>query len=433
MSRFGTGWWLGGGPGFGNAITDGGAVLSAFSAAKAAIIADAGDVNILVMGDSTGDYTDEWVYLFAQWLGTQYPAHSVSYRLFNNGTNVYGAATTISTGSGSNTIRIWNACVGGTAPVSLMLAPKYAAAVEAISPNLIIWNYGHNLNSGYGPNILSLDSAYSPWMERVQATHPSAQIAVFSQNPDRDDNLYAPRYAMLQSMAADKPGLTLLDSYAKFIAAGKSPALYSDNIHPSASGTQLYLAALTEVWDRSSAQATTTEAWLASTGTNLLLNGDFASFTPPTLTSWYVTPNATVTKELAIVDGSDAYSLKVEQTGASQGYVRQALSAGNLATAKAAGSVSFAVRRYMPASADSLTGQLFVDIAGPTASTRIAYALNTRLEDEWHWMFIRDITIPSDATAVTFYLYSSSTNRANAIAYFSRAVVVAGDIPRDMA
>lgn len=410
---------------------------SAFSAAKAAIVANAGDVEILVIGDSTGNDTTEWVYLFGAWLGTQYPTHSVSYRPWNDGTNVYDAAVAISTGSGGNTVRLWNASVGGTIPASLMLNTKYAGAIEAVSPDLVIWSHGINLYNTDAAIRAAYDSSYSPWIERVQATHPDAGVAIFTQNPFRDTNNYAELYAMEVSAQQNKPRATLLDSYAKFIAAGKAGALYADNAHPSASGTQLYLQTIQSAWGAAPTAGviTPTQAWLdpALAETNLLLNGDFAAWPGALPTSWAKTASATVTKELVIVDGAEPYSLKVEQTGGTTASAYQNLAPAALAACKAAGRVSYAVRRFMPASADGVTAQIQVFVLAPSGNvSRVAYATTVEPEDFWHWMFIRDMPVAADATDIFFYVYASAAIRVGAVAYFSRAVAVAGSIPRDM-
>jgi hypothetical protein len=52
-----------------------------------------------VLGDSTGNEPTEWVYLLAQWLGTQYPRYAVRHRLWNDSTQTYDAPTVVSAGT----------------------------------------------------------------------------------------------------------------------------------------------------------------------------------------------------------------------------------------------------------------------------------------------------------------------------------------------
>lgn len=52
-----------------------------------------------VIGDSTGNAPDEWVYLTAQWFATRYPALTVKYHLWNDATQRYDQPTTIQLGA----------------------------------------------------------------------------------------------------------------------------------------------------------------------------------------------------------------------------------------------------------------------------------------------------------------------------------------------
>jgi lysophospholipase L1-like esterase len=51
-----------------------------------------------VIGDSTGNAPDEWVYLTGQWLAARYPAYTVRHRLWDDSTQGYAAPTTIQSG-----------------------------------------------------------------------------------------------------------------------------------------------------------------------------------------------------------------------------------------------------------------------------------------------------------------------------------------------
>ncbi len=60
---------------------------------------DAGaDCSMVLVGDSTGNNTDEWFYLFAQWLADRYPNYTVEHRLWNDTNKCYDRPTNIQTG-----------------------------------------------------------------------------------------------------------------------------------------------------------------------------------------------------------------------------------------------------------------------------------------------------------------------------------------------
>lgn len=52
-----------------------------------------------IIGDSTGDSTDEWVHLTALWLAAQYPAMTVKHKIWNTATQDYDTPIVIQTGA----------------------------------------------------------------------------------------------------------------------------------------------------------------------------------------------------------------------------------------------------------------------------------------------------------------------------------------------
>jgi lysophospholipase L1-like esterase len=55
---------------------------------------------IQVQGDSTGNATDEWPYLLADWAADRHPTAHVRYKVWNDTAQAYGAWTTIQSGAG---------------------------------------------------------------------------------------------------------------------------------------------------------------------------------------------------------------------------------------------------------------------------------------------------------------------------------------------
>lgn len=409
---------------------------SSFSAAKLAIDSDASDVNILVIGDSTGDATTEWVYLFAEWLATEYTTHSVSYRLWNDTSDEYDAADSISAGSGANTIHIWNASIGGTQPLYLF-GGKKDAAIIAPDPTLVIFNHGHNLPTT-NPNVAPfVENNIAAAIEMTQLALPNAHIAFISQNPRRDDDLYEPKDSAYRTLSPAKPNSLFIDVYSRFIAQGKDSSLYSDNVHPSAAGTQLYLQQVQSKWATAPiADVDPEPAWLASTGTNLLENGDFSAFDGAAPDGWSEQGGAdqTVSKDMTIVDAGSTYSVKVVMdSGTVQANINQVLSADNLTAAKAAGSVSLAFRRYLPTDSAEQGGLALVVVTKESGTDVYRTYYPDVVEDAWEWALLRNISVPSDTTKVQVYLYADGQANVGATVYLGKAVLVEGDIPRDMA
>lgn len=400
----------------------GGAAITSLSSARLAIADDAGDVNLLFIGDSTGDATNEWIYLFAQWLATEYPTHSVSYRLWS--TTSYAAASALSTGSGANTIRIWNASVAGTAPIHHM-GSNFAAAITATSPDLIIWNHGHNLLAQEG---LARAEFVGP-MDQVRMALPSVPQAAVRQNPRRDDSLMAITVGALDALAEDYGDLALIDAYSLFIAQGKAGALYGDNLHPSAAGSQLFLQAAKTAWNGSRAgdSPAVTDAFLESLGTNLLANADFSdpSYVGGTPTGWSVTGDTACTLETTIKDAGKSQCMKITSTAASSGLLQTIASPATLQNKQA----TIAVRMYVPAGQSQLAAGVSSIRLAPVGSYTISRG-NSGV-DGWRWFVVTTPNLGAFANfRVTLNAIAAATSST---VYIDRAILVEGEFPRDVA
>lgn len=411
-----------------------GGLLSALSAAKYAIQQNAADVNILIIGDSTGDEAHasvaaggKWPYRFAQWLTAQHATHSVSFRHWNDAGSNYSAATYTATGSGGNTIRIWNASIGGSQATHVM-GSKFAAAITAAAPNLVIFNHGHN-----GTEALGAEAVEGQWIaavEMVQLAFPGVPVAAFLQNPQRDTSDYELRYLRWLGIAADKRDLTLINAYGRFIAAGKASSLYADNVHPSYAGQTLMLGALTDAWQASLSMPVMSAAWLGSTATNLLTNGDFSDWPGAVPVGWTASGSPTLAKDAVVVDGASAYSLKIT-AGAAAGAVYQDLSGAQLDALKGL-EISLAVRHRRDSAAAANT------FTAARAQLQFTGLNNKSLyphvgpDDAWIWSFMRAV-VPLDATLIRVRLWANTTTGAGLFGHYDRAILVAGGIPRDMA
>lgn len=397
-----------------------------FALAKAKAAADSGNVNILVIGDSTGNDATEWPYLFAQWLGSTYPAFSVDYRLWN-GTS-YDAATAISTGSGSHKVTLWNASVTGTRPIYI-LGSRFADAVAALSPDAIVWNHGKNVYSS-GLSAPHFRGDFFSGFDAVRAAHPTVPFVPVLQSPNRDDDNMAAIIDAERAVAGAYGIRGFADVYSPFMAQGKASSLYADNIHPSATGTQVFLAAVQDAWNRSSAAPSVSAALLGSTVANLLTNGDFSNWTAAVPASWTAQASVTASKDTGTVDGGSAYSMKLTGTSASASVIQNLT--GSALTPLLGNNVVLAARQYIPSGQATTVGRigvLYTDGGNTTTSARSG----TYGVDAWGWQVLGPIAIPATATLVRVILYCDTAANASSAAFYDRAVLALGDVPRDMA
>lgn len=112
-----------------------------------------GAINLL--GDSTGDATNEWFYRFGSYLAGLHPEWTVKHMLWNDSNQDYDAPTTIQTGTGgercvqwstaSSYTRVW-ARANVTHPTDLDIAVK--VALDDWTPDAVNTLFAHNGASG---------------------------------------------------------------------------------------------------------------------------------------------------------------------------------------------------------------------------------------------------------------------------------------------
>lgn len=410
------------------AVRGGGVSLRAFSPIKQKIVANAEDVTILVIGDSTGNESSEWAYLFADWLGDQYPTHTVDYYLWSDGSSAYDAGTELSAGSGARTISFYNCSVSGAATLYIQGA-RFSAAVGAIDADLVIWNHGHNHVSGNTQELMQ--GEISGALDQVRLALPNANHAAFIQNPRRDDSLMALANTVWRSISAQWADLLLLDAYSRFIDAGKPSGWYTDNQHPNATGQAVILDVIQDAWNASGPGAfAPSSAWFATEATNLLTNGALASTGTDAPTGWTVTGTLAFAREETIVYPGYDSSLKLNGSGAAQARISQQVT-GSALTPLKGGYVFLVAVGYVPTGADATVGRIAVSVNGTGGGT-FNYRAVTTIRDGWALYGVGPVLVPSDATALTCILYHDTDSSPDTDpVYWQRACLVAGSVPRD--
>lgn len=385
--------------------------VSSFAQAKRKVLQGAADVVIVIFADSTGDTTSESSYIFAEWLAGAYPSHTVEYYL-NSGSG-FGAATTIATGSGSRTIKVYNNAVSG-ARLEQWMATRYAAALGALTPDLVIINDGHN-RIGLA-NSFSVYKALLQGVQQILLDKPGTPIAITVQNPRRDDSDYDDDVAPgIRDLAAQLPGITVIDVFARFLEANKDAGYYADNVHPNASGhSTLWLPEITRHWTAAQDEvpyATFQPWWQDREFINLVPNGDLSAYTAGVPDN-FTAPSGGVSEETTIVPPGKSSSAKVVSS-ASEFLQFQATSGTNadFFAAVKGRSISLAIQLYAASGgAGSAPGRVIVQFDGTGAGASIdAQSLDASYgQDGWMWVVIPRVRIPKDATFVLIKAYGNA-------------------------
>lgn len=204
------------------------------------------DVNLIVYGDSTGNESNEWVYLMSEWLASQDSRWTVNYRLWNDATNQYGTPTVIQEGSGPNTLYIYNASVSGTA-CSYFSGFRREASIDGKVFDLIIANYGHNQGSSLSEN--SIWSVFIEFGSQLLSSHSQAGIVFTLQNIATSQIEFCARTQEAVRRAANQFGFGIIDVYSKwldFVRDGTVDQYMSDSVHPNALGSQVWASIVTD-------------------------------------------------------------------------------------------------------------------------------------------------------------------------------------------
>jgi lysophospholipase L1-like esterase len=367
------------------------------------------DVNIVLLGDSTGDATTEWYYLLATALAADYPTHTFKYATWNDGTSSYNTESTLTTGSGARVVKFWNASVAGTV-ASYYASDKFFAAVEQIAPDLVFLSYGHN----GGTSDIRQISYFSGISQMLNSRIPDVPSVVIGQNPTLSDETMAAKVTVLRGFAS-RQGYGFIDVHSAFKQAGVAlSTLLADSVHPNATGSAIW-------------KDTVYNAMFAS---RQAYGG--AAFTPDTIIANYSTvaefsrwiaSNCTVTKNTTFWE-TVGHSTQLATTASGVSYIYTSVVTSDDIISLRGKYVTVHARLRVPAGSLSTTGRIDIyDDAGSTSSTGIQQGDN-------FISFTCTRKVDAAATYLRVYLYPSSET-GTATYQVDRVTVSVGLVPID--
>lgn len=400
--------------------------LNSFSPFKDKIMSGAEDVTLMFIGDSRGNSTSESLYLFVLDLAAAHPTHTVNYYLVNQTTfDAYDAPSTVQTGSGARMINVYNASVAGSSP-SYFLGSKRAAIIDAVTPDLVIWNHGTNTSNVRGEMMMGIDP--------VRAQYPNANHVLTLLYPNRDDNNATARYTPIVELAGDYGDMRAVDYYSPTIAAGKPAEYYADNVHMDADGNEFLRPYMISAY-RSARRGAYLPAvpGLSINGTNLLTDGHFDTLmdSGDAGSDWNLLSSPTVAVESTIKPADATRSMKLTGTTAG-GRIQQAVSAEALATAKADGYVTLGAKLFVPIGSAESVGRIALTQGGTGAVSETMRIGAIQGKGGWIWSFLT-LPVASTITSLTAVLYCDSAVNTDSTVYYETAIMVAGKLPRDLA
>lgn len=393
----------------------------------------ASDAAVLVIGDSTGNQTNEWVYLWAQAVAAMFPALTVRVAFWDETGNVYNAPTVVQTGTGPRTLTIWNCSAAGQTQ-DYVLGSRWNTAVVPADPDLVIVSHGHNTGDPLASanTFWGVRNKFLALTEELAALFPYAGIVLIAQNPSyiAGRELWQARKADMYEDLAALRGYGFIDVHQAFVDDGRGAALTLDNTHPTDVGSQLWadvVASATRA-DPDQGVSSLGAPPLLSRATNLLGTAyDFSDWSAADPAGWTMS-NATATKDTTNKE-TGAHGMRLQPVADGAAYAQAFL---NLATLGGSGLLSgqvvmFAVRLFMPAAHLATTRIRLVDNTG--SANQILSDSSTANRDRFCWMFITK-RLTANPTNITAQIYCRSTGNAVADITVDRAYLIQGALPR---
>lgn len=384
------------------------------------------DASVLVLSDSTGDDATEWVYLWATAFAARFPAYTVTYRLWSDGSGAYGSPTTLQTGSGAQTLAVYNCAVAGTA-TEYTLAGRWAAAVVAPDPDLVMISYGHNEGpaaSGY--TAAHWRGRYLALTESLTLEHPNAGLLCVLQNPQPANDDQAKRARVYEEIAGLR-GYGTINVHDAFVATGNVSSLLTDGTHPNTTGSALWRDTVLAAFNYTAAapsrpQGPSTFATAVEQACPNGLFADFASSVPDNWTLYGCT--ASKDTRSGWYESANGYAVRLQASGSTSSFIRQSISTYARYKGKW---ITLAVRMRIPTSGNGAgAGRIGIEDGVTDLSSKAPYFAR----DGFFW-HVLSLKVSTSATMLRVTVYGDTSANATADITIDRICLVPGAVPRD--
>lgn len=394
----------------------------------------------LNVGDSTGNESTEWVYRVVQWLAYKYPEYSVNYYLWDaSGDTNYLTVDAIQTGTGGQTLTIWNASVAGST-TGYFQGSRFDAAIRK-DADLVTISHGHNQGGGINTENLRQwqRNKYLSFVDEVAEANPQAGIVCIMQNPKVDGAAGHPfewqlQRALQYTKAAGWRGWGVIDVMQAFLdydGDWETDLMYEDGVHPNPAGSQLWAEVVEAAMERAAkATVTTQPAVTAAPARQLIANPEFTAWTAttPEGVSLSVSPACTAAKETSIRETSSWAMLLTGSSDSGQPYAQWGGSAESLGIKGLLATQTWtaAVRVYVPSANTQTVRVSLLDNNGAIFASSNDVDASTR--DRFCWVYVTK-TFPDNATSLYLRVAPRTSGTAEVSCIVDRVHLFPGAVP----
>lgn len=397
--------------------------VSGYSTLKSKLISNAGNLTLLDIGDSTIDGPTEWVARDTANRAAQFPQYS--FDAYDWGTTDYGAVSHASVGTGPYKLTHYRCGLSGSTLNNFMGSLFPAAIGNVPTPTLIRITMGHNyIGLISTPSILL--GQLIQGIEQIQLAHPGVPIVLVIQHPRRDDTQFNQIVTTWTEYAAARGDILTVDFHTPIVNLGKPSGIYLDSIHLNDSGEDICEDINEAAWAAApfNIQAGL-PAWLATSGTNLLSNGNFADFSGAVPVGWTLSGNGVLTKDTSIKAPGKSYSVKHVN-----GTTTSSLSQSNV-------NVTAYQNLYL-----TLWAHMYIEVAANSNSGRTRFITNGAgfplIANNpgavglggWRYVMIANHQVPADATTGGCFIYPNSSASTGGTIYTDEVGLNVGTKPR---
>lgn len=396
------------------------------------------DVSILLIGDSVSDQPGEWFYLVGQYLGTTYPTHTVSYRAWDTATETYATATTLSTGSGSRTIRLWNCAVAATNSYYVM-ASRLQTAVIDTAADVVMIAEGHNHTESNDPSF----GLFLALTQTITDVLPDAQIVMSSLNPRTDGNNARIQMAYDHSRrVASRYGYIFVDPYRAFIEYPSYATALIDvgGIHPNSTGHAVWRDVAKRIFKprKEAPPLSQLSSTFSTVDENLVRNARFLKWSAGTTTVpdfWTLSGTGSSIAQSTVTELSPTPARLITAASGNSAWIRQQLDARDQPKVKGR-YVTLSARIFVPSSVTTdLVIRAIISYSANVTQVTSAYVptystLPGPVKNGYMWIVANTFLPTSVPSDVTVGVYLSGVTAAAELTV-DRISFVTGGHPRE--